>query len=93
MTIAETIQIKLQKAFAPSMMEITDESDMHIGHAGKRSESETHFRIIIVSPIFDKLSRVQRYRMVHNVIANELENAVHAVSMMLCSPNEFWKKN
>ncbi|WP_025300595.1 BolA family protein [Candidatus Endolissoclinum faulkneri] len=88
MTIANTMRIKLQNAFTPSVMEIIDESYMHIGHLGNCSGSETHFRIIITSRTFDKVSKVQRYRMVHNVIAEELDNRIHAVSMMLRSPNE-----
>ena len=88
MTIAETMRDKLQNAFAPTALEIIDESHLHAGHMGARPEGETHFRVTIVSAAFDGASRVQRHRLVHEVLAEELRERVHALALVLRTSNE-----
>jgi BolA protein len=88
MTIAETLRIKLEAAFNPTGLEIVDESHLHAGHAGARPEGETHFRVTIVSPAFDGVGRVQRHRLVHEVLAQELRERVHALALVLRTPGE-----
>lgn len=88
MTIAETMHDKLQSAFAPTTLEVVDESHLHAGHMGARPEGETHFRVTIVSAAFDGAGRVQRHRMVHEVLATELRDRVHALALTLRAPDE-----
>jgi BolA family transcriptional regulator, general stress-responsive regulator len=88
MTIAETMRDKLQNAFAPTALEIVDESHLHAGHMGARPEGETHFRVTIVSAAFAGAGRVQRHRMVHEVVAAELRDRVHALVLTLRAPDE-----
>ncbi|WP_420563775.1 BolA family protein [Thalassobaculum sp.] len=88
MTIAETMHDKLQNAFAPTALEIVDESHLHAGHMGARPEGETHFRVTIVSAAFAGASRVQRHRLVHEVLAAELRERVHALALVLRTPEE-----
>lgn len=88
MTIAETMHDKLQNAFAPTALEIVDESHLHAGHMGARPEGETHFRVTIVSAAFAGASRVQRHRLVHEVLAQELRERVHALALVLRTPEE-----
>jgi BolA protein len=88
MTIAETMHDKLQNAFAPTALEIVDESHLHAGHMGARPEGETHFRVTIVSAVFAGASRVQRHRLVHEVLAAELRERVHALALVLRTPEE-----
>ncbi len=61
---------KLTEALAPTQLAIIDESHRHAGHAGARPEGETHFRIEIVSAKFAGLSRIERQRLVHQVLAS-----------------------
>ncbi len=88
MTIAETMRDKLQNAFAPTALEIVDESHLHAGHMGARPEGETHFRVTIVSAAFAGAGRVQRHRMVHEIVAAELRDRVHALALTLRAPDE-----
>lgn len=88
MTIAETMRDKLQNAFAPTALEIIDESHLHAGHMGARPEGETHFRVTIASAAFVGAGRVQRHRMVHEVLATELRERVHALALVLRTPEE-----
>ena len=86
MTVAETIRKKLTEAFAPTRLEIVDESHMHAGHAGARPEGETHFRVEIASETFRGRSRVDRQRMIHDVLGEELAGPVHALSVSALPP-------
>lgn len=88
MTIAEIMQNKLQTAFSPTALEIVDESHLHAGHMGARPEGETHFRVTIVSAAFVSAGRVQRHRMVHEVLADELRDRVHALALLLRAPED-----
>ena len=88
MTVAETIRTKLEAAFAPSHLDVRDESSMHHGHTGWREGGETHFRVAIVSKAFGGLSRVERHRRVHDVLDAELKGRVHALALTLLTPEE-----
>jgi BolA protein len=88
MTTAETIRMKLEAAFAPASLDIRDESERHRGHGGWREGGETHFRVSIVSNAFEGLSRVERYRRVHDVLDVELKGGVHALALTLLTPHE-----
>lgn len=88
MSVASTLQAKLQAAFSPSRLTIVDESDKHRGHVGARPEGETHFRVEIVSEAFAGHSRIDRHRMVTDAVAEELAGPVHAFSLKASTPSE-----
>jgi BolA family transcriptional regulator, general stress-responsive regulator len=87
-TVAETIRDKLNRRFAPTRLEIVDESHRHAGHAGARAEGETHFAVTIVSPVFAGLNRVARQRLVYQTLADELATRIHALSLTTLTPDE-----
>ena len=84
--MAETIRAKLAAAFAPARLEVHDESERHRGHAGWREGGETHFRVVLASPAFAGMTRVQRSRAVHAALREELAGPVHALAMELSEP-------
>lgn len=88
MSVADTIREKLNAAFAPTQLVVEDESAKHHGHAGARPGGETHFRVAIVSPAFTGLSRVERQRRIYAVLAAELNDRVHALSLTAQAPEE-----
>ena len=83
MTYAERMRAKLTAALDPDTLEIEDQSERHRGHAGYREGGETHFHLTIRAAAFDGLSRVQRQRLVHRAVSEELAERVHALSMDL----------
>jgi BolA family transcriptional regulator, general stress-responsive regulator len=87
-SVAETIRDKLTGRFAPTRLEILDESHRHAGHSGKRPEGETHFAVTIVAPAFSGLNRVARQRLVYETLADELATRVHALSLTTRAPDE-----
>jgi BolA protein len=85
---AEIITEKLKSAFAPEVLELTDDSEKHRGHGGWREGGETHFHLRMVSARFAGQGRVQRQRAVNKVLAEELAGPVHALAMELRAPGE-----
>jgi BolA family transcriptional regulator, general stress-responsive regulator len=92
MRVADAIRHKLTAAFAPSALEVTDESARHAGHAGAArgdgGVGETHFHVRMVTASFEGVSRVERQRRVHAALADELAGSVHALSLKLTAPSE-----
>lgn len=86
--VTEKLRSKLVDAFAPEKLEIVDDSARHSGHAGHRPGGESHFNVTIVSPAFLGLSRVERQRRVHAILAEELAGPVHALSVKASAPGE-----
>ena len=84
----QAIKKKLNEAFAPESLDVIDESHLHAGHAGHRPGGETHFRVYIVSPAFEGKSRIDRHRMINQVLADELAAGVHALALKAQAPGE-----
>ena len=57
-------------------------------HSGPNTES--HFKVILVSDEFEDVKLVQRHRRINELLKFELENGVHALSLHLFTNNE-WK--
>ncbi len=83
MSVADTIHSKLSEALAPAELEVIDQSYLHKGHAGAPDGGESHFKLRVVSMAFDGKSRLERQRMVNQILAEELAGPVHALSMDL----------
>ena len=88
MSVADTIRRKLTERFAPTRLEVVDQSHRHVGHAGARPGGETHFAVTIVSAAFTGQSRVARQRLVYETLADELATRVHALSLTTLAPDE-----
>ena len=82
----DRIRDSLEQAFAPELLEITDDSAKHAGHAGASPEGETHFTVEIISEAFEGLSRVQLQRAINMVLAPEFESGLHALSLKASAP-------
>jgi BolA family transcriptional regulator, general stress-responsive regulator len=88
MTMSERIKRKLQAAFAPQALTVTDDSHRHHGHSGWREGGETHFSVALLSEAFAGKSRIERHRMVNTTLAEELEGGVHALAISAKAPGE-----
>ena len=86
--VAEQMKARLEAAFAPSRLEIVDDSENHRGHAGHREGGESHFTVVIEAGAFSGQNRVARQRMVYAALADELAGPVHALSVKALAPGE-----
>ena len=84
----EKLRMKLEQAFGPDRLEITDDSARHAGHLHDQPGGESHFNVTIVSPVFVGLSRVERQRRIYAALAEELAGPVHALSLKALAPGE-----
>jgi BolA protein len=88
MSVKKAMTAKLAAALAPLSLDVIDESHQHAGHAGWNAAGETHFRVKIVSAKFAGMSRVERHRTVHGLLAEELKTGVHALAIEARAPTE-----
>jgi BolA protein len=86
MSVRDTIAEKLSVKFAPTHLEVIDESEKHRGHGGYREGGETHFRVRIASPEFTGKSRLAQHRAVMEALDAELKGGVHALAVEVVSP-------
>lgn len=85
---AERIRSTLEARFTPSRIEVVDDSHRHAGHAGARPEGETHYGVLLVSPAFSGMGRIDRSRAVHEALAEEFSSGLHALALTLRAPEE-----
>ena len=86
MSLAESIQARLV-ALQPISVELQDESDQHLGHAGWKAGG-SHFRLTIVSPQFTGQNRLSRHRMVYDALGALLRDDIHALAIHALAPDE-----
>ena len=86
--IFEAIQLKLTEAFAPTRLDIEDDSARHAGHAGASALGESHFNVVIQAQAFEGTSKVARQRLVYKTLTEELAGPLHALSVKALAPGE-----
>nr|XP_033781071.1 bolA-like protein 1 isoform X2 [Geotrypetes seraphini]XP_033781072.1 bolA-like protein 1 isoform X2 [Geotrypetes seraphini]XP_033781073.1 bolA-like protein 1 isoform X2 [Geotrypetes seraphini]XP_033781074.1 bolA-like protein 1 isoform X2 [Geotrypetes seraphini] len=86
--VESSIRLKLTQSLQPVHLEVHNESHMHAVPKG----SETHFRVVVVCEKFSGMSLIQRHRLVNEALQEELAGAVHALSILAKTPQQ-WKEN
>ena len=81
MPVADEISRRLRAAFQPTHLSVEDVSWQHAGHAAAPSGGESHFNVVIVSPVFAGKSRVMCHRLVTAELADLLAGPVHALQL------------
>ena len=89
MSMQQMIETKITDAIAPTHLEVINESHMHNVPPG----SESHFKLVIVTNVFEGLSRVRRHQQINGLLADELKGSIHALSMQTLTPSEWSKSN
>lgn len=84
MTLQEQIGQKLN-ALSPTVLEVENESHRH----SVPPNSETHFKVTLVSERFDGLLPVKRHQQVYKLLADEMSGPVHALALHLYTPEEW----
>ncbi|WP_193174700.1 BolA family protein [Oricola nitratireducens] len=88
--IEERIVKKIEEAFAPERLAVINESHLHAGHHGGAMDGsgETHFRVRVVSGAFAGMSRIERHRMLNELLSAEIADGVHALALEPAAPGE-----
>ena len=84
MTIQNSIENKLS-ALNPAYLEVINESHMH----SVPENSETHFKVVMVSDQFAGARLVKRHQQIYGALKDELAGPVHALALHLYTPDEW----
>ncbi|HKO88939.1 MAG TPA: BolA family protein [Burkholderiales bacterium] len=86
MSVEAAIREKLS-VLQPQSLELSDESALHAGHVGAQGGGG-HYRLRIVSPLFDGQSGVARHRMVYAALGPLMHREIHALALQAKAPGE-----
>jgi intracellular septation protein len=76
---------RLESNFAPSQLQIEDESHLHAGHAGA-ADGHGHFRVRIVAEAFRGVPTVARHRLVYAAVGDLMQTDIHALAIEALPP-------
>ncbi|XP_054264566.1 DNA-binding transcriptional regulator BolA-like isoform X2 [Macrosteles quadrilineatus] len=79
------IRQKLTEQLKPIHLEVINESFKH----GAPPGTEAHFRVKVVSPLFTDMPLLKRHQTVNEILKNELESSVHALTLYARSPQQW----
>ncbi len=85
MQVEQELRLRLEQQFLPTHISIVNESSMH----SVPENSETHFKVILVSDQFENMRSVARHQKVFGLIPDMLNNPIHALSLHLYTPDEW----
>ncbi len=84
------------KTLEPTFLELKNDSAKHAGHTehlgGAGFTGETHYKLTLVSDVFQGLSRIERQRKVNDLLVEEFKTGLHAFEMKTLTIDEY-KKN
>lgn len=89
MSIQQMIEAKLGDSFQPQYLNVVNESHMH----SVPKDSETHFKVTLVSAGFSGKRSVARHQAVYAVLREELAGEVHALALHTYSPDEWSQRD
>ncbi len=85
--VQDSIERALQAEFAPQVLVVANESHMH----SVPPNSETHFKITLVSEGFVGKRQVQRHQAVYAALREQMAGPVHALALHTFAPEE-WRE-
>jgi BolA protein len=85
MSVKHDIETKLRETFSPEHLQVVNESDQH----SVPPDSETHFKVVLVSAGFDGKRKVARHQAVYGALASEMSGPVHALALHTYTPAEW----
>lgn len=85
MSRKQRLESILTNNLTPVFIEVIDESHQH----SVPVNAETHFKVIVVSSLFEKKSLIERHRLVNQLVADERDTGMHALSLHLKTPDEW----
>ena len=86
--LASIIATRLASALDPTHLEVINDSHHHAGHMGDDGTGESHWTVVVESPAFEGLNRVQRQRLINTALADLLATRIHALAIKARAPGE-----
>ena len=89
MRVQRSIETKVTEELKPVYLDVTNESAMH----NVPPDSESHFKLVIVSEKFVGLTRVKRHQTINGILEKELREDLHALSMETLTTEEWEQRH
>ena len=87
MDLEDTIRARLG-ALSPTLVELADDSALHVGHAEALAHGGGHFSLTVVSESFKGQSAVRRHQAVYALLADLIPGRIHALQLRTLAPDE-----
>ena len=88
MNMQQQIETKIKKVLQPTRLEVQNESHKHQVPV----DSESHFRVVVVSDQFEGKMLIMRHRIVNEILKEELAGGIHALALQTLTDKEYVKK-
>ena len=89
MRVQRSIETKVAEELKPVYLDVTNESAMH----NVPPDSESHFKLVIVSEKFAGLTRIKRHQTINGILEKELREDLHALSMETLTTEEWEQRH
>ena len=89
MRVQRSIETKVAEELKPVYLDVTNESAMH----NVPADSESHFKLVIVSEKFAGLTRIKRHQTINGILEKELREDLHALSMETLTAEEWEQRH
>lgn len=89
MIVQRAIEEKLTELFDPEHLEVHNESNQHNVPPG----SESHFKVVMVSSVFEGKRKVARHREVYGGLSDEMSGPVHALALHTYTADEWQERH
>ena len=87
--VQTSIEAKMNAQLVLSHLEVINESHMH----SVPPNSETHFKLVVVTDAFEGKRSVARHQIVYKILADDLAGPVHALALHTYTPAEWNQAN
>lgn len=89
MRVQQAIEAKLASQLQPQHLQVVNESGNHNVPAG----SESHFKVTVVTDLFNGKTLLARHRLINQILADELKSQIHALAMHTYTAAEWREKH
>ena len=89
MSVQSAISQKLSDALELLHLEVLNESGNH----NVPANSETHFKVTVVSPNFEGDTLLARHRRINDILKDELAGSVHALAIHAYTESDWQKRH
>lgn len=79
------IRQQLEQTLHPYQLEITDDSDEHIGHAGNIAGGG-HYSLLIGCSAFEGKNMLECHRLIYEALGSLMLNEIHALRIKVYKP-------
>lgn len=83
------IEALINENFSVNHLELINESHMH----SVPENSETHFKLTLVTEDFASLNKVKRHQKIYGLVAPLMEEGLHALALHTYTPDEWQSAN